>query len=190
VQLRELIKSLLDARPHEVHARYATTFVDGSPGESGRCYFETADRWVVEIEGGPTLASTRSASVEIAADRRMVAHGPGSRRAPSRPPWSMVVAGLAPVYGRPEDDWAIVSAEFGSRSATLALDNVEQPGLHARVVIDIDRLIIVEMSTPSWAAYLSAQPSTRYDDLVAVLQRAATVVWDERDHDASSRGPN
>lgn len=96
----------------------------------------------------------------------------------------MVIPSLAPVYGRPEDDWAVVAARCRSRIATLALDNVEHPDFHAHALVDIDRLIIVEMHTPSWTAHLSPQ-STRHDDLVAILQRAAAVVWDEENDDAS-----
>lgn len=163
-----LIGAMLAARPVGVHARYGTTFADGSLGETGRCWFQTADRWVVEIEGGPVLASTGSASLTVGADRCTASFGPGGPP-PNRPPWSLVVPRLALVYGRPADDWSVRETRFVGRTAFLMLDSVERPDLRAEAVVDVGRMIILQLRTPSWTATLTPEP-TQHEDLLQYLR--------------------
>lgn len=181
LQLGDLIQAMLASRPSGVNANFETTYVDGSRGESGRCYFQTAGSWVVEIEDGPTLISTEWASLTVTKDSHVATPGPRIRP-PSRPPWSMVIPSLAPIFGRPTDDWYIHRGQNSSRTATLVLESLAHPDAQAQALVDLDHLFILELRTPSWASRLDPYQTIR-DDLKAQLQTVTQHVWNPDQQD-------
>jgi hypothetical protein len=147
VNAEDLTRRLLDARPRGLSGRFAVTFADGSDGERGVFLFDSDDRWVVRIDGAATLWSRGR--------RRFVRDASGttsgvSAALPQRPPWSMVVPRMAPVFGRPGDDWQI--SEVLRAQGTLLEAELTSPAGAGRLVVDLASDVITGFATPSWTA--------------------------------------
>lgn len=157
-----IVGILLTAPPVASSGTFATTFADGSAGESGSYMFRDLTSWIVTIDGGPRLVSTPEGS--------LVTHGGTSRPGPPtrpthRPSWSLVVPRLALVFGRPGDDWSTRFASTTQHGAVTGEILASADGAPVgHVVADLDVPVLREIVTPVWRQNL--------DDVVVGLSPA------------------
>lgn len=169
MDVEELTRRLLRAQPRGLSGRFATRFADGSDGERGVFLFESDDRWVVRLDGAATLWS--------AGPRRFVSDAAGttsgvSRALPQRPPWSMLVPSVAPVFGREGDDWEI--GEVLPEQGALLQARLTSPAGVGRLVVDLAADVITTFATPAWTAELTlGLPAADVSVLQDVLRQDA-----------------
>ena len=142
----DLVHWLLQQEPHDLCGRFETSFADGSDGERGSFLFVRPSVWAVKLDRSATMWG--NGKLRFVKDSSGITSGQSSAL-PQRPPWSMVIPRLAPIFGRVGDDWELGKLTEGGTRIQARLSSANRRG---SVLVDLGLGILVEMSTPAWSA--------------------------------------